>query len=926
MVVVIILVCFLVIFRYCSVTRCIIREPRQGIGTGAGPSQLNETYEMKQPDIHVSPNKHFHSGDMPELRRQNARPNGSRNNSLDPLESIYNVSMISAVSGESALTDAGSLSNPPSPTVSDIYYGEKESPFNRYLTQGEPSSFVWPGDEGHQHRYHHYDKQGYCDQRPENLYHDHNYAPSQISSFSRGRSSRLHMDQEHSRRHSASPHLPRERHHRRHSPSSHHSDRYSNHHSDHHRSRSRSPRSRSLKPAFEPAHFTQEYPPPSHNQSLHVLTIGHVRPPRGPLMRPTRSAEWIKPTQHYQQQQQEQMLYQQPPLPTERHHTNEPDTATSPVSSHIPALAEKDSPSADEGPVPDRYTSQDSSSSLQSTSMPSSGQLGKPTGKISVFDESSVSGGLYTSTNEKSATDPKESVRRRQHFVQNELTHDSESILPSESGYSTSVYTTDSKSTSHRSRLPPENFPIPTPRVPAKKINIVQAAEQQEHLVPSKQNIPRGDHLLVSSGRHIFRPRPYSRRRRSAAMKEASALEKSRFPAGLLGQSEKQPPTLLPQDQLSMWSGHDSGYSGSDGRSSSTKTRSSTTYHTLPGMPETQSTRRAHMATASRYYRLSSPTSYTSGTTHMSDVSSYVLMNERFYSNVVPSCVTPTATLSHCTSKGRKYYDKFNDFSLEIPEGAIPEGESITIDIGVALYGPFQYPEGVRPVSPLFWVCVRDQRNFRFSKPVKVTLPHFLKLENEVDIESLGMTFLKGDHEMTSQQVYQFQQAEGEVIIEPRKRNGILRTTHFCYLCITSKQSRMSIQKAMFCIYAAIPRTMSPREPAYVYFFMTFLLKTCLQTVRKQIINIPELREHKKVTQDFQFSKYTGDPALDIVLPQTSPDGWTVGLQFSKQVGLPLFLALFQSFTRNTHANAVEKLHFRVFYNTGDIHTLLYRF
>ena len=503
MVAVVVLVCFLVIFCCCNLkvsgTRCFIWEPRQDLETGAGPSQPNETYEMKQPEIHMSAKFFFHARDTPTLCRQIARPNGSRNNSLDPLEPIYNVSMISAVSGESALTDDGSMSIPPSPTVSDIYHEritesskeEKESPFNRYLTQGGPSSFVWPGDEGHQHRYHHYDKQGYSDQRPENLYHDHNYAPSQISSFGiqnmfegysqsgygslpipysessghhsvyqkpshlgynpqssfnipldgarigttssmhsegssrsgkssrSGRSGRLHMDQEHhSRRHLASPHLPRERHHHMHSPSSHHSDRYSNHHSDHHRNRSRSPRSRSPRPAFELAHFTQEYPPPSHHQSLHVLTTGHIPPPRGPPMRPTWSAEWIKPTHYYHQQQQEQIPYQQPPLPTERHHTNEPDTATSPVSNHVPALAEKDSPSADKGPVPDRYTSQDRSSSLQSNSMPSSGQLGKTKEKESVFDESSVSGGLYTSTNEESATDPEESVRRRQHFVQ----------------------------------------------------------------------------------------------------------------------------------------------------------------------------------------------------------------------------------------------------------------------------------------------------------------------------------------------------------------------------------------------------------------------------------------------------------------------------------------------------------------------------
>ena len=73
---------------------------------------------------------------------------------------------------------------------------------------------------------------------------------------------------------------------------------------------------------------------------------------------------------------------------------------------------------------------------------------------------------------------------------------------------------------------------------------------------------------------------------------------------------------------------------------------------------------------------------------------------------IVPSCVKPTASLCHLTSQGIEYNDEWNDFTLKIPQGAIPEGESLTIDIGVALYGPFQYPEGLRPVSPVFWICV----------------------------------------------------------------------------------------------------------------------------------------------------------------------------------------------------------------------------
>ena len=268
----------------------------------------------------------------------------------------------------------------------------------------------------------------------------------------------------------------------------------------------------------------------------------------------------------------------------------------------------------------------------------------------------------------------------------------------------------------------------------------------------------------------------------------------------------------------------------------------------------------------------------------LSDFTNYEIFYEMYRSQITPECVKPTATLSECTNKGVKYYDEANDFSLEIPEGAIPEGETVTIDIGVALYGPFQYPEGLRPVSPVFWLCVRDKKLSQFLKPVTVTIPHFLDLENLNDIESLGLTFLKGDHEMNSQQMYQFQRAEGNVLFEPLKKHGVLQTTHFCYLCITSKISLKLIRKAMFCVYAAIPRAMSPREPAYVYFFVTFLLSTYLDTLKNQIRKIPELHNHITKKRDFKFSKCSRDPALGIILSPSTPPEWTVGLQFYKEV------------------------------------------
>ena len=239
------------------------------------------------------------------------------------------------------------------------------------------------------------------------------------------------------------------------------------------------------------------------------------------------------------------------------------------------------------------------------------------------------------------------------------------------------------------------------------------------------------------------------------------------------------------------------------------------------------------------------------------------------------------ATLSQCTHDGIQYYDEHNDFGLEIPAGAISEGDTITIDIGVAVYGPFQYTEGLRPVSPVFWVCVRDHKNFKFLKAVKFTIPHCLHLENHDDIESLGLTFLRGDHKMNPQQMYLFQQAEGEVFIEPLLKYGVFQSTHFCSLCISSQVTKEFIQKAMFCISALSPPSIPVTDSATAYFFITFLLKTCLNVVEKQISQNSLIRGHKKEAQTFKFGEVQ---SLEIILPQSLPDSWQVGVIFRKKV------------------------------------------
>jgi len=84
----------------------------------------NETlplHNIYSPHVHVGMTDRFHSGDTPELRRQNGVNGSQHQQSQDALKPIYNYSQVSDTSNLSALSDSDmSISNLPSPDISKI--------------------------------------------------------------------------------------------------------------------------------------------------------------------------------------------------------------------------------------------------------------------------------------------------------------------------------------------------------------------------------------------------------------------------------------------------------------------------------------------------------------------------------------------------------------------------------------------------------------------------------------------------------------------------------------------------------------------------------------------------------------------------------------------------------------------------------------
>ena len=183
----------------------------------------------------------------------------------------------------------------------------------------------------------------------------------------------------------------------------------------------------------------------------------------------------------------------------------------------------------------------------------------------------------------------------------------------------------------------------------------------------------------------------------------------------------------------------------------------------------------------------------------------------------------------------------------------------------------------------MFSICVRDQK-IQFLKPVKVTIPHFLYLENDSDIQSLGLIFVKADHNKNSKGLYEFRPTDEVADFKARETHGVLKTSHFCSLCIGCKDGPEVLTKTSFCLTSVIPEcAISPGRKQSAYFFITFcILSTCFSKV-DELIEKKGLQDHKRNNNGKTETK---TPAMEMIINQ--PEHGVIGCVGEKKVGTRL--------------------------------------
>ena len=195
-------------------------------------------------------------------------------------------------------------------------------------------------------------------------------------------------------------------------------------------------------------------------------------------------------------------------------------------------------------------------------------------------------------------------------------------------------------------------------------------------------------------------------------------------------------------------------------------------------------------------------------------------------------------------NSGGEYKNVDHDITLAIPEGSVPQGEVVHMEVAVALYGPFHFTDGKRPISPILWLC--PQENIALTKPISIVLPHILVNLTQEDITTFGVQLVKADHGeyvTTSEgkrKYYAFRPDNAALELTSTEERGyvVIKTNHFCFICLemnklgstTPEVARQMAVKMGYYLHCAeslqSPYLVSPPREI-IHFCVSFFLETC---------------------------------------------------------------------------------------------------
>ena len=187
--------------------------------------------------------------------------------------------------------------------------------------------------------------------------------------------------------------------------------------------------------------------------------------------------------------------------------------------------------------------------------------------------------------------------------------------------------------------------------------------------------------------------------------------------------------------------------------------------------------------------------------------------------------------VQECDNYGLNYSIEDHQITLKVPEGAIAKGEKLHFEIGVTLYGPFNFPIDSQPISPIVWLCIVEE-NAKLYKPFQLVLPHFLTYASVERMHYHEVQFAKANHlDINQDGYYNFISCDEATVHESIQcvNYSILEAQHFCFYCLKAKKSAQLAKDARYYL-VRIENILQPCRNE-VYFCVVYFLETCLKVI-----------------------------------------------------------------------------------------------
>ena len=145
---------------------------------------------------------------------------------------------------------------------------------------------------------------------------------------------------------------------------------------------------------------------------------------------------------------------------------------------------------------------------------------------------------------------------------------------------------------------------------------------------------------------------------------------------------------------------------------------------------------------------------------------------------------------------------KLENCTLSIPKDAILQDKVIAIEIGVTTCTELTslLPQDMIPISPIIQLCVLNETNFKFTKPVTIQILHFLDISCDEEVQTMGLHFLKSNHNLPC-----FHTTDRQEEFPANTHHGTLTINHFCSFCIAASKTSFDPSKVYYSIMSVLP-------------------------------------------------------------------------------------------------------------------------